>query len=63
MCIRDRGNVLGRCVYAFASSIDQGHIANSEQMKEGDASVVEVELTEELKKELEECKSALQRSS
>lgn len=56
------GNVLGRCIYAFASSMDQGYIANSEKMKEGDASIVEIELTEELKKELEQCKSALQRS-
>lgn len=56
-------NVLGRCIYAFASSMDQGHITNSERMRDGDASVVEFELTEELKKELEECKSALQRSS
>lgn len=57
------GNVLGRCIYSFASSMDQGYIENSKQMQEGDASIVEVELTEELKKELEQCKSALQRSS
>jgi hypothetical protein len=56
------GNILGRCVYAFASSMDQGYVANNEQTKADDASIVAAELTEELKKELEECKTALQRS-
>jgi hypothetical protein len=57
------GNVLGRCIYSFASSVEQGYIANSKQMKEDDTSIVEAEFTEELKKELEESKAALQRSS
>lgn len=56
------GNVLGRCVYSFASSVDQGYIQNSTDTKEDDVSIVEVELTEQLKKELEQCKASIQGS-
>jgi hypothetical protein len=57
------GNVLGRCIYSFTSSMEQGYITNNQNVKADDASIVEVEFTEELKKELEECKVALQRTS
>jgi hypothetical protein len=57
------GNILGRCIYAFASAGDQAHIENSEGWKSSDAEVVDIELTEDLTKELEECRSSLRKAS
>ena len=52
-------NVLGRCIYAFASEADQAFIDNSEAWKADDEEVVAVEFTEELAESLENAKAQL----
>eukprot|EP00892_Ulva_mutabilis_P004244 jgi/Ulvmu1/2191/UM013_0037.1 len=53
------GNVLGRCIYAFASEADQGFVENNEVWKSDDEEVVAIEFTDEVMESLESVKSAL----
>lgn len=53
------GNVLGRCIYAFASEADQAVIENSEACKADDEEVIAIEFTDELVESLESVKSSL----
>lgn len=52
-------NVLGRCIYAFASEADQAAIENSEAWKADDEAVIAAEFTDELVESLENVKSSL----